>query len=274
VRVVVLCSSPYSETGCAMAAHLSQSGHAVVGALTLPTLDRGTLVRKVAQWGPRESARYAWTKLAARETSQQRTIRNPYLEKFLSHEGKTLRNLQDAGAAHNFPVFVCRDQNSPAAIAQLRQWAPEAAVFTGGNILRQPLLAIAPLGVLNAHLALLPQIRGMSSPEWSLLCDVPLGVTIHLMDSGIDTGPILLQQKFELVAQRDSLPDLRNCMIATGIELIAKALAGLADGSIRPRPQSDVDRDQQYFVAHDFLKAQARARLKTGTVFSAGKHRE
>jgi folate-dependent phosphoribosylglycinamide formyltransferase PurN len=274
VRVVVLCSSPYSETGCAMAAHLAQAGHSVAGALTLPTFDRGTLVRKLAQWGPRESGRYAWTKLAARETAYQRSIRNPYLETFLSHEGKTLRNLQEAGAAHNFPVFVCRDQNSLEAIAQLRQWAPDAAVFTGGNILRQPLLAIPRFGVLNAHLALLPQIRGMSSPEWSLLSDVPLGISIHLMDTGIDTGPILVQQQFELPPQCDSLMDLRNRMIAGGIGLIAHALAGLEDGSIRPKPQPDVDRDRQYFVAHDFLKAQALARLKTQSVHSTGKRGE
>jgi hypothetical protein len=272
VRVVVLCSSPYSETGCAMAAHLVQSGHTLVGALTLPTIDRGTLVRKIAQWGPRESVRYAWTKLAARENPNQRAIRNPHLAKFLSNQGKTLRNLHEAGAAFNFPVFVCRDQNSLEAIAQVKQWAPDAAVFTGGNILRQSLLSVPRLGVLNAHLALLPQISGMSSPEWSLLNDIPLGITIHLMDSGIDTGPIVLQQKYELSTPCDSTIELRNQMIAAGIELTATALAGLEDGSIRPRPQSDLDRDHQYFVAHDFLKELALARLNATTV-TTGKMR-
>jgi folate-dependent phosphoribosylglycinamide formyltransferase PurN len=273
VRIVVFCSSPYSETGCAMAAHLAQTRHAVVGALTLPMLDRGTLVRKVAQWGPRESIRYAWTKLVARENSHQRAIRNPHLERFLSHQGKTFRNLHEAGAAFKFPVLVCRDQNSPEAVAQVQDWSPDAAVFTGGNILRSPVLAVPRLGVLNAHLALLPQIRGMSSPEWSLLCDIPLGITIHLMDSGIDTGPILLQQKYETAAPCDSMIELRNQMIAVGIELMAKTLQGMEDGSLRPRPQSDLDRDYQYFVAHDFLKELALTRLNTTTAASLGKTR-
>ena len=273
MRVVVFCSSPYSETGCAMAAHLAQTGHTVVGALTLPTLDRGTLVRKVAQWGPRESARYAWTKLVARENANQRAIRNPHLEKFLSSQGKTLRNLHETAATFNFPVLVCPDQNSPKAVAQVQKWSPDAAVFTGGNILRPPLLAVPPLGVLNAHLAMLPQIRGMSSPEWSLLCDVPLGITIHLMDSGIDTGPILLQEKFELAAPCNSTTELRNQMIAAGVELIANALRGLEDGSLRPKLQSDLDRDHQYFVAHDFLKEFASARLNATTMASTGRTR-
>jgi methionyl-tRNA formyltransferase len=244
-----------------MSAHLAQTGHTVVGALSLPILDRGTLARKIAQWGPRESARYAWTKLASRENSNQRAIRNPHLERFLSNQGKTLRNLHEAGAAYKFPVLVCRDQNSPEAVAQVQQWSADAAVFTGGNILRSALRAATRLGVLNAHLALLPQIRGMSSPEWSLLCNVPLGITIHLMDSGIDTGPILLQQKYQLAAPCDSMIELRNRMIAVSVELIEKTLVGLEDGSLRPRPQSDLDRDHQYFVAHDFLKELALARL-------------
>ncbi len=47
------------------------------------------------------------------------------------------------------------------------------------------------LGILNVHLGLLPEVRGMSSPEWSLLQGVPLGITFHYMDAGIDTGPVL-----------------------------------------------------------------------------------
>jgi hypothetical protein len=63
MRVVVLCSSPYSETGCAMAARLAQTGHVPVGAISLPAFDRTTLLRKFAQWGGRDSARFAWSKI-------------------------------------------------------------------------------------------------------------------------------------------------------------------------------------------------------------------
>jgi methionyl-tRNA formyltransferase len=259
MRVVVLCSSPYSETGCAMAAHLATAGHAPVGALTLPTLDRGTLIRKIGQWGLKESARYAWTKLASHRTTVAPAVRNPYLKKFLSHRETLLRNLQDVGSAYGFPVAVHSDQNSPAGIAQLSSWAPDAIVFTGGGILRKPLLAVPRIGVVNAHLGFLPQIRGMSTPEWSLLCGIPLGVTIHLLDTGIDTGPILLQRSFS--AESDSLVDLRNRMIGFGIELTAEALTGIETGTIVLKQQSDLDRDSQYFVMHDWLRAQALVRL-------------
>ena len=47
MRVAILCSSPYSETGCAVTARLAKLGYVPVGALTLPSWDRGTLSRSL-----------------------------------------------------------------------------------------------------------------------------------------------------------------------------------------------------------------------------------
>ena len=264
MRVVILCSSPCSETGCAVAARLAQVGYVPVGALTLPSWDRATLVRKVGQWGMRESLNYARSKLAPGGAASPKQIRNPYLEPALRHEDRVFRNLRALASAHEFPVVTCSDQNSPRAIARLRQWSPDLAIFTGGNILRDELLKVPRLGVLNSHLALLPEIRGMSSPEWSLLYGVPLGITIHRMDSGIDTGPILLRREFAAAGNCDSLDDLRNRMIAEGIELMAEAVTGLDRGTLAVAPQPDREKNRQFFVMHEQLKAIAASRLKEG----------
>jgi folate-dependent phosphoribosylglycinamide formyltransferase PurN len=262
MRIVVLCSSPYSETGCAMAAGLAQFGHTPVGALTLPAWNLRTLVRKVGQWGFRESALYARAKLARRKISVHGEFRNPYLAKWLTHGEAIFRSLQDVASCYHFPVSVSSGQNSPAAIRQLQQWSPDLVIFTGGDILRKALLNVPRLGVINAHLALLPEIRGMSSPEWSLLCDVPIGITIHYMDAGIDTGPVLLRRPFADAGKSDSLVDLRNRMIATGIELVGETITALDQGTISPAPQRDRDKDTQFFVMHDWLKARAARHLK------------
>src|SRR5258707_15769365 len=103
---------------------------------------------------------------------------------------------------------------------------PYRSDHSGGNILRDRVLKVPRLGILNSHLALLPEIRGMSSPEWSLLCGVPLGITIHLMDSGVDTGPILLRREFVGADDLGLLSDLRNKMIAEGIGVVAEAVVG------------------------------------------------
>jgi folate-dependent phosphoribosylglycinamide formyltransferase PurN len=263
MRVVILCSSPYSETGCAAAARLAQLGYVPVGALSLPSWDRRTLLRKVGQWGLRDSLQYAVSKLSPSKSTVRKHVRNPYLESALRHGDGVFRSLGEVARTYGFPVVTCSDQNSPRAVAQLKQWSPDLAIFTGGNILRDQILKVPRLGILNAHLALLPEIRGMSNPEWSLLCGVPLGITIHFMDSGVDTGPILLRREF-VADGCDSLADLRNKMIAEGIELIAEAVAALDRGTISAVPQADREKDRQFFVMHERLKAVATRRLKEG----------
>jgi len=82
------------------------------------------------------------------------------------------------------------------------------------------------------------------------------------MDCGIDTGPILLRREFTVAENCDSLADLRNRMIAVGIELIAEAVAGLDRGTVSAVPQADRETDRQFFVMHERLKAVATRRLK------------
>jgi len=269
MRVAILCSSPYSETSCAVAARLAQLGHVPVGALTLPSWDRKTLLRKVGQWGLHDSLQYAVAKLSPGKSTDRKHVRNPYLESALRHGDGVFRSLGEVARTHGFPVVTCSDQNSARTVAQLTQWSPDLAIFTGGDILRDEVLKVPRLGILNSHLALLPEIRGMSSPEWSLLCGVPLGITIHFMDSGVDTGPILLRREF-VADGCDSLADLRNKMIAEGIELIAEAVAGLDRGTISAVPQADREKDCQFFVMHEQLKAVAARRLKRGPLNPVG----
>jgi folate-dependent phosphoribosylglycinamide formyltransferase PurN len=274
VRIVILSSSMYSETACAMAVRMAKLGHIPVGALSLFTLHRGTLLRKLGQLGAKEVTRYARAKLISSPDGRQVRLSNPYLEPLLMHEDGIFRSLREVAAFYEFPIATCHAQNSPRSIVRLKQWAPDSIIFTGGDILRQPLLELPRLGVLNVHLGLLPEIRGMSSPEWSLLNHVPVGITIHYMDSGIDTGPILQRNKFPDAAQCESLGDLRNRLIAFGVEKTAEVVSQLESGTISATPQSHLDRDRdvrdrdvthgednQFFVMHERLQQRAAERL-------------
>jgi hypothetical protein len=71
MRVVVLCSSVYSETACAMAVRMAQLGHTPVGAVAISTWHRGTLLRKLGQWGARDVFRYARAKLIPHRSDGQ-----------------------------------------------------------------------------------------------------------------------------------------------------------------------------------------------------------
>jgi methionyl-tRNA formyltransferase len=191
---------------------------------------------------------------------------NPYLRPLLESRAKVFRSLRDVAKFYGFPVAICRDQNSASSITRLREWTPDLIVFTGGNILRQPLLQVPRLGVLNVHLALLPEIRGMSTPEWSLLNNIPVGVTIHFIDAGIDTGPILQRYEYPDAARCESLPDLRNRLIAFGIEKLGEVIAALDRGTMVATPQSQLEKDNQFFVMHEWLQARASERLAKSRV--------
>jgi folate-dependent phosphoribosylglycinamide formyltransferase PurN len=276
MRIVILSSSPYSETGCAMAVRMARLGHTPVGALVLSPIDRATLLRKMGQWGVRGVVRYASKKLAGNHGTQR--VNNPYLESLLTDndkdkdKDKIFRNTHEVAAHYRFPVAVCSNQNDSNAIAQLRAWSPDLLIFTGGNILRKPLLDVPRQGVLNAHLGLLPEIRGMSTVEWSLLNRVPVGVTIHYMDAGIDTGPILMRSEFPDTAQCESLDDLRHRLIAFGIEKAGEVVVGLDRGAIHPTPQSDLERDHQFFVMHERLRTKAVEQLSHYRLAVVGEH--
>jgi methionyl-tRNA formyltransferase len=74
----------------------------------------------------------------------------------------------------------------------LADFGPELVVLGGTRILRPHLLAIPTRGTINAHPGLLPWLRGSSSVEWALYEDVAVGSTVHFVEVGIDTGPIIL----------------------------------------------------------------------------------
>src|SRR6202163_2167296 len=106
MRVVILCSSPYSETGCAVAARMAQLGYVPVGAMTLPSWDRRTLLRKVGQWGLRDSLHYAVSKLSPGKSTVRKHVRNPYLESSLRHGDGVFRSVREVAHAYGFPVVT------------------------------------------------------------------------------------------------------------------------------------------------------------------------
>jgi Formyl transferase len=274
MRIVVLSSSSYSETGCAMAVRMARLGHVPVGALVLSTFDRRTLLRKMGQWGVRGAIRYARTKVNYGNGDGHQRVNNLHLESLLTYKSGVFRNFREVSAFYDFPLAVCANQNEPEAVAQLKKWSPDVLIFTGGNILRKQVLNIPRLGVLNSHLGLLPEVRGMSSVEWSLLNGAPVGVTVHYMDAGIDTGPILLRSEFPEGARCESLADLRDRLIAFGIEKMGEVVVGLDRGTIGPTPQSDLETDRQFFVMHDWLRTKAAEKLANGCVAAVASPRE
>lgn len=120
-------------------------------------------------------------------------------------------------------------------MALVRDAAPDGVLYGGGGILRSTLLAAAGGRVLNAHAGPLPEIRGMNACEWSLLLDHPLCVSIHVVDRGIDTGPVLLRRPVKR-EPGDDVPTLRSRCTAAGVDAMLEAVPALANPLPPPDP--------------------------------------
>ncbi len=112
------------------------------------------------------------------------------------------------------------------------------ALASYGRILPQALLDIPRLGALNVDPSLLPRYRGATPIQTALRNgDTETGVSIMLMDAGMDTGDIVLQECVE-IAPDDDYGTLHDRLALYGGELLGKALELAAAGALPRRPQT------------------------------------
>jgi len=133
----------------------------------------------------------------------------------------------------DIPLVRVADHNSPECLRRVRALAPEVILLGGTRVLKGPLLEGL---VLNVHPGLLPWTRGSSPEAWSVHLDLPVGVTCHRVDAGVDTGPVLLRRLLEL-PPRTSYEALVRRNVALAAATMVEAVGLLAAGRCRFRPQ-------------------------------------
>jgi phosphoribosylglycinamide formyltransferase 1 len=136
-------------------------------------------------------------------------------------------------------VFTAADQDRAARDAAIADWLEgrgvELVVLAGYMALLDPaFLARFPLRVINVHPALLPAFPGMRAIEQALAYGVKVfGVTVHFVDEGVDTGPVIAQRALELpdatdpAAVREALRPLEHDLLCEAVELIARGAVSL-----------------------------------------------
>lgn len=131
-------------------------------------------------------------------------------------------------------------RNNTEFRAQLEAIAPDAIVVVAyGRILPPWMLQLPRYGCINLHASLLPKYRGAAPIQWAVaMGDAYTGNTTMLLEEGLDTGPILLQQTIE-IAPDQTAADLFEVLAKSGAPLVVETLAGLLSGAIKPKPQND-----------------------------------
>lgn len=130
----------------------------------------------------------------------------------------------------------------PEAKDTLAAVGAEAMVVVGyGQILPQAILDLAPLGIINVHASLLPKYRGAGPVQWAIaLGETVTGVTTMRIDAGLDTGDVLLAEETQ-ISETETAIELAGRLAEMGAALLVKTLAGIAQGTITPRPQDHAE---------------------------------
>jgi methionyl-tRNA formyltransferase len=122
---------------------------------------------------------------------------------------------------------------------QLESIAPDAIIVVAyGRIIPPWMLALPKHGCINLHASLLPKYRGAAPIQWAVaMGDAFTGNTTMLLEEGLDTGPILLQQT-QVISPEQTALDLFDTLAHAGAPLIVETLTGLANATLQPQPQN------------------------------------
>ena len=148
--------------------------------------------------------------------------------------------VKQAALAAGIPVTQPEKTRSNAEFrAALEALAPDAIVVVAyGRIIPPWMLALPRLGCINLHGSLLPRYRGAAPIQWSVaMGDAITGNTTMLLEEGLDTGPILLQQAMVIAPEQTAI-DLFDLLAHAGAPLVVETLARLHAGTIESRPQN------------------------------------
>ncbi len=146
------------------------------------------------------------------------------------------RQAKEAG----LPIFQPERIREPEAIRRITELAPDAMVVVAyGQIIPRSLLDAPKLGAINLHASLLPRHRGPAPIAWAILAgDRETGVTVMQMDAGVDTGPILAQERVP-IGPEETAPQLEDRLSQIGARLLVRTLEQLEKGEVKPVPQPD-----------------------------------
>ena len=161
--------------------------------------------------------------------------------------------VKQAALAAGLTVLQPHTLKDPAVHKLLSDSKPDVMVVAAyGLILPQAVLDIPLLGAVNIHASLLPRWRGAAPIQRALLAgDSQTGITIMRMEAGLDTGPVLLQEAFD-ISECDTAQSLHDRLAELGARMVVLALETLRNTQPSPQPEQGVT------YAQKLTKAEAR----------------
>jgi len=148
-----------------------------------------------------------------------------YSLKFIKSKFDPSKKVDSVLIKNNIPKIVLEKHiNHKQSVDEIEKFQPDLLISILGNqIFKKQIINLAPKGCLNLHTALLPKYRGLMPTFWVMKNDEKYtGVSVFYVDEGIDSGPIVVQEKVEI--ENRTQEELINYTKKIGMEAIAKAV--------------------------------------------------
>jgi folate-dependent phosphoribosylglycinamide formyltransferase PurN len=135
------------------------------------------------------------------------------------------------------PIAQVGSVNAPECIALLKQMQPAAVLVNGTRLIDAAVLQSLDVPFINYHAGITPKYRGVHGGYWARAQDdaANCGVTVHLIDTGIDTGAVLYQQRITPTA-RDNFSTYPYLQLAAALPLLERAARDALAGTLKARP--------------------------------------
>ena len=150
-------------------------------------------------------------------------------------------------------VLLSRPLDHPASVSKLAARSFDVGLHKTGNIYREETIDCFRLGILNAHIGLLPKYRGRCVMEWSLLQGDPTGISVFFIDTGIDTGPRIVFSEEVDVSKRTSIADAKDYLFNLDARFYRRAIDLLNSDS--PTYQDNDGSGRRYYVMSKLFQA-------------------
>lgn len=126
--------------------------------------------------------------------------------------------------------------NSQECIELLRELNPAVVVVNGTRIIKQEVLEATDAVFINMHAGITPRYRGVHGAYWAIAEGFPedAGVTVHLVDKGIDTGKVLRQARIK-PTEKDNFATYPLLQLRAGLPLLIDAVKDALEGRVEPR---------------------------------------
>ncbi len=160
--------------------------------------------------------------------------------KTLSLQGDAALNqsIQEQCKKHNIPIYYFNNFNDISTIEKLTQLQPDLIVLGGSPIIKKEVISVPKIAVLNSHPGVLPEAKGMDVVTHSILHNIPLGSTVFKIDSGIDSGPILLTEYLKDYTEGLRLDEIEAKIEALCSIAMIKGIKMIEAGQFEFHPQS------------------------------------